>query len=271
MNARKNTEQHQATRISDGRREPHALELIAEEPLLVRIDNEPYSTVMRTPGDEVFHAAGFCLAEGIIDAPDDIDEIIFDEQLDENVIDVRLTPARREQIPDVLQRRVFVSQTSCGICGKQLVEDLYQKMTPVVSDFAIDIGRVRDCLDALTEHQECHKVTRSAHAALILDGKLAPIAFAEDVGRHNALDKVVGKCLINGQLASVRVLVLSSRVSYELVQKAARARLPLIISYSRPTAIAAEMANALNMTLIFPDKGSGLLVLGNEQRIRAGI
>jgi len=242
---RKNTEQHKASRISNGHREPQSLDLIAEEPLLIRIDNEPYSTVMRTPGDEVFHAAGFCLAEGIIDAPDDIDEIIFDEQLDENEIDVRITSERREQIPDVLKRRVFVSQTSCGICGKQLVEDLYQKMTPVESNFAIDIGRIEGCLNALTEHQECHKVTRSAHAALILDEQLAPISFAEDVGRHNALDKAIGKCLMNRQLSVASVLVLSSRVSYELVQKAARARLPLIISYSRPTAIAAEMAVGL--------------------------
>ncbi len=265
---RKNTEQHQASRIRDGQREPLTLDLIAEEPLLIRIDEEPYSTVMRTPGDEVFHAAGFCLAEGIIDTPDDVADIIYDEPQDENAIDVRLTPARREQIPEVLQRRVFVSQTSCGICGKQLVEDLYQKMDPVESGFEIESGQVFKCLDALGEHQECHKVTRSAHAALILDDQLAPVAFAEDVGRHNALDKAIGSCLMNRRLSTASVLVLSSRVSYELVQKAARARLPLIISFSRPTAIAAEMAAALNMTLVFPDKESGLVVLCNEGRVR---
>ncbi len=265
---RKNTEQHQASRIGDGQSEPLTLDLIAEEPLLIRIDDKPYSTVMRTPGDEVFHAAGFCLAEGIIDLRQDMADIMYNERQDENEIDVQLNPERREQIPEVLNRRVYVSQTSCGICGKQLVEDLYQKLTPVESSFEIEPGQVFKCLDALSEHQKCHKVTRSAHAALILDENLAAIAFAEDVGRHNALDKAIGKCLMTDCLPDARVLVLSSRVSYELVQKAARARLPLIISFSRPTAIAAEMAAALNMTLAFPGKGSELVVLCNERRIR---
>jgi FdhD protein len=268
MNARKNTESHKATRIRDGSRQPLDLDLIAEEPLLIRIDGKPYSTVMRTPGDEVFHAAGFCLGEGVIDERQDIADIIYNERQDENEIDVRLNPERRKQIPGVLNRRVFISQTSCGICGKQLVEDLYQKLAPIESDFAVDVGRIGRCLDALIEHQECHKVTRSAHAALILDNQLAPLAFAEDVGRHNALDKAIGRCLMTDRLPDTRALVLSSRVSYELVQKAARARLPLIISFSRPTAIAAEMATALNMTLVFPERGEGLVVLGNEDRIR---
>jgi len=267
MTTRKPTEHHNATRIRDGKREPLDLELVAEEPLLIRVDGKPYSTVMRTPGDELAHAAGFCLGEGVIDSRLDIADIIFNERQDENEIDVQLNPERRELVPEVLNRKVFISQTSCGICGKQLVEDLYQKLAPIESNFILELGRIGHCLDTLTEHQEIHKATRSAHAALVLDGNLEALAFAEDVGRHNALDKAVGGCLMTDRLPDARILVLSSRVSYELVQKAARARIPLIVSCSRPTAIAAEMAGALNMTLVFPAKGSDLMVLGNEQRV----
>ena len=94
------------------------------------------------------------------------------------------------------------------------------------------------------------------------------IAFAEDVGRHNALDKAIGKALMGGQLSSANILILSSRTSHELVQKAARAHLPLIISQSRPTALAVEMAKDLNMTLGFPDKESELVIVCGENRIK---
>lgn len=265
---RKNRKQFLAIRDNDGTWEPADLELIAEEPFLIRIDGKPYSVVMRTPGQEVHHAAGFCLGEGIIDSPDDINTIGYDEESDPNVIDIRLKPERRRKIPDILQRRSFVSQTSCGICGKQLIEELFQKVTPVEDGFAIEVDRIYDCIKALPEQQKCYQATRGAHAALILDRKLITIAFAEDVGRHNALDKAIGMVLMGSQLSNARIVVLSSRISYELVQKAARARLPMIIAYSRPTSLAVEIAQALNMTLVFHDKGDALVVVCNEGRVR---
>ena len=116
------TSAYHALRCSRSACEGKPLELIGEEPLLIRIDAKPYSVVMRTPGDEVFHAAGFCLGEGIADSPDDFTTVGYCEDLDPNVIDVRLTPERREEVQDVLTRRGFVSQTSCGICGKEMLK-----------------------------------------------------------------------------------------------------------------------------------------------------
>jgi FdhD protein len=255
-----------AVRHRDGSREPADLLLIAEEPFLIRIDETPYSVVMRTPGEEGFHAAGFCLAEGIIDSRDDM-EILHCPRLEQNVVDVRLTPERRKRIPDVLQRRGFVSQTSCGICGKQMIEEMFQKVTPLDDGFEIRADSIPLCIRALSAHQECYRATRGSHAALILDAQLKAIAFAEDVGRHNALDKCIGKALMNRQLSNARILVLSSRVSHELVQKAARAKMPMIVSYSRPTSLAVQMAKDLDMTLACPDTDSGLVVLGNKNRI----
>ena len=98
-------------------------ELISEEPLLIRVEGKPYSVVMRTPGEETFHVAGFCLAEGLVDQPNDIATLGYCDEMDGNVATVTLQPERREKVLSLLDRRGFVSQTSCGICGKELIKD----------------------------------------------------------------------------------------------------------------------------------------------------
>ena len=265
----KKTKFYQALRSKGGGCESGPLEFIGEEPLLIRIEDEPYSVVMRTPGEEIFHAAGFCLGEGIVDSPDDFETLEYDENVDANAIDIRLKPQRLKKIHDLLERRgSFVSQTSCGICGKKMIRDLHQIVTPVKNGFEIEIGRVFDCLNKLNESQKHYRTTRSSHAALILDHQLEEISFAEDVGRHNALDKAIGKAFMGGELSKAVLMVLSSRISYELVQKAARAHLPILVSESRPTALAVEMGNTLNMTLAFSYDESELVIVCGETRIK---
>ena len=264
----KNTESYQVISYEKGVCRTRFHELIGEEPLLIRIDEKPYSVVMRTPGEEVFHAAGFCLGEGIADSPDDFMTIGYCKDLDPNVIDIRLQPERREKIPKLLERRGFVSQTSCGICGKEMIKDLnYQELTPAENGLKIDINSIFDCINKLPENQKYYKKTRGSHAAMILGNQLEIISFAEDVGRHNALDKAIGKSFIDRKLHEAAILILSSRISYELVQKAARAHLPIIISKSRPTALAAEMGKALNMTLACAGRNSEFILVCGENRI----
>jgi FdhD protein len=265
---RKTTKFYQTLRSKRGGGETGTIEFIAEEPLLIRIEDKEYSVVMRTPGEEIFHAAGFCLGEGIVDSPDDFEAIGYDENLDPNVIDIRLKPGRRKKIHDLLERRSFISQTSCGICGKKMIRDLHQIVTPVESDFEVEIDRIFDCLHKLSENQEHYQATRGSHAALIFSDRLGIISFAEDVGRHNALDKAIGKAFMDRKLNKARLVVLSSRASYEMVQKAARARLPVVISESRPTALAVEMGNTLNMTLAFSYDESELVIVCGENRIK---
>ncbi len=261
------TETYPATQCEDGACRTVTHELIGEEPLLIRVDGTPYSVVMRTPGDEIFHAAGFCLGEGIIGSADDFMTVGHCRDLDPNVIDIRLKPERREKIPDILARRGFVSQTSCGICGKEMIEDLYQRLTPVDQDFRLEVAAARECLGKLSERQQFYNRTRGSHAAMILDRQLETVSFGEDVGRHNALDKAIGQALMNGRLSAGAVLVLSSRISYELVQKAARARLPVLLSMSRPTALAAKMGQSLHLTIACTDKGTGFICICGEKRI----
>jgi FdhD protein len=241
--------------------------LIIEEPLSIRIEGDPYSVVMRTPGDEISHVAGFCLAEGLIDHPDDISTIGLCDEGDTNVVTVTLKPDRKKTVQDLLERRGFVSQTSCGICGKELITDMEQILTPVKDETQITVKQAIGCVDKLVGRQELYKTTRGAHSAMILDYSLSPLSQAEDVGRHNALDKAIGKVFMDRKLEHAFLAALSSRISYELVQKANRAGLVFLIGMSRPTSLAVELGQAMNMTLASMREGGLLIFTGRERFI----
>lgn len=242
-------------------------DLIGEEPLSILIEGQPYSVVMRTPGEEIFHVAGFCLGEGLVDRPEDFATIGYCEEMDPNVVAVRLHPVRRENVADMLKRRGFISQTSCGICGKEMIKDICQNVIPITDETSIKMSQAVACAEQLAQHQELYEKTRGSHAVMLYDSQLNVLAVAEDVGRHNALDKAIGKVFMEAQLPSARLAVLSSRISYELVQKAGRAHLPMLVSLSRPTALAVEFGHELNMTLACMGEDSELLVFCGEQRI----
>jgi len=242
-------------------------ELIGEEPLLLFIEGRPYSVVMRTPGEEIPHAAGFCLGEGLVDDFKDFSTIGYCDQMDPNIVTVKLKPARRKKVATLLKRRGFISQTSCGICGKEMIKDICQDLTPITNETRFNIGLATACVDQLVHNQDFYTRTGGSHAAMLFDSKLDALSVAEDVGRHNALDKAIGKIFLSGQLTKARLAVLSSRISYELVQKAARAHLPILVSISRPTALAVELGKSLNMTLACMGKESGLLVFCGEERL----
>ena len=267
VSSRNNTTVFQANRYENGRHQTTDIELIGEEPLMVRVEDKPYTVIMRTPGEEVSHAVGLCVGEGIVDSMDDFKTIGYDQNLEPNVIDIWLTPERREKIPGILARESYLSQTSCGICGKKMIEDLNQILLPAVDGFSLNIQQALESVGQLSKTQNVYPRTRGSHAALLFDERLGIISFAEDVGRHNALDKAIGKALMDNKLSGAKLLVLSSRISYELVQKAARARLPMIVSKSRPTALAVKMGQSLNMTLACAFGMTNLLILCGGHRI----
>jgi FdhD protein len=242
-------------------------DLLNEEPLSIRLEGKPYSVMMRTPGDEIPLAAGFCLTEGIIDTPEDYTSIAFCDGEDTNVITVTLKPSRRHRIPEIIDRRGFISQSSCGLCGKEIVKDLFQQIKPLDDEVRMDATKALSCLESITQHQPLRSQTRAAHAAVLYGPEFDLLAAAEDVGRHNALDKVIGKVFLDHKLEQAAMLTLSSRISYELVQKAARARIPIILAISRPTALAVKLATELNITLATLADGPGLYVFCGSQRL----
>jgi FdhD protein len=246
-----------------------SMNLIGEEPLSIRIDGKPYSVVMRTPGDELAHVAGFCLTEGIADTPEDITALACCDGSDGNVVTITLTEKQRLKIAGHLDRRNYISQTSCGICGKELIEDISMVIQPVHDDTRFHIAGVLSCLEEFSRHQPLRRKTRATHAALIIDTDTNVLSSAEDVGRHNAVDKAIGKLFLNRSLSRAKGLVLSSRISYELVQKAARAGIPMIIAVSRPTSLAVALAAQLDMTLACLAPETGLYIFCGEHRLIA--
>lgn len=241
--------------------------LVKEEPLSIRVQGQPYSVIMRTPGEEIPHAAGFCLGEGIVDTLNDIGTLAFCDGGDTNVVTVTLAPQRQAKITAQLDRRGYISQTSCGICGKQLVDDIYQAVSPLDDQRSVAIDKALQCIESLPTLQPLRNQTRATHAAAIFDNQLQLLTAAEDVGRHNALDKAIGKLFLDKRLDQACLLVLSSRISYELVQKSARARIPVIMAFSRPTDLAVELATKLGITLACLAQQTGLLVFSHSQRL----
>ncbi|MBS0013836.1 MAG: formate dehydrogenase accessory sulfurtransferase FdhD [Desulfobacterales bacterium] len=250
----------------ENRRTERSQALITEEPLSIRVAGSPYSVVMRTPGDENAHVAGFCLAEGLVDHPDDIVTISFCTEDQTNVATLTLTEERRIQAAGLLERKGFVSQTSCGICGKEVIEDIARVLVPVKSATVFSVSRIMAGVDQLPDHQPLYRSSRSSHAAVIFSHSMEAMAAAEDVGRHNALDKAIGKVFMLNQMKNACLAIMSSRLSYELVQKAGRAGLEMLVGISRPTALAVDLARSVNMTLACAKDGR-LMVFCGDHRI----
>lgn len=244
---------------------PH--DLIKEEPLVIRIDGQPYATIMRTPGEETFHAAGFCLSEGIVDNLNDFLSIGYCKDMDANVVEIMLTPDRHKKAEIILEKKNLISLSSCGICGRELIEEKLGFLSPVSRNIRINVDEAIRHIEGLRDLQELHKETWGSHAAMILNSSFKPVSISEDVGRHNALDKAIGRLFMTGSLEDASVCVLSSRISYEMIIKANRARLPMILSASRPTALSVRLGRTLNMTLACTARKSELIIFSGEKRI----
>lgn len=242
--------------------------LLVEEPLRIEVEGHAYAVVMRTPGEEIAHAAGFCLAEGLVDAPEDLGGIEYWSESDGNVVAVSLTETRRRAVGSLPARKGFLSQTSCGICGKQMMKDLEAILRPVARAVTLSPREIHRCVQRLTQDQRLFHETHSSHAAMLFGAGSAPLAVSEDIGRHNALDKAIGTLFLQGRLEEVLVAVLSSRISYELVQKAGRAGVPVVIGFSRASSLAVELGAMLGMTLACAAAGRALEVYCGETRIR---
>lgn len=228
-----------------------------EEPLEIRVDTEPLAVTMRTPGDDVRLSLGFLFAEGVItSATDVLTATHCGSPLDEgfgNTIDVTVAPhvARLK-----LSKRGTLTTAACGVCGRKGIEDLLARMGRVPDGPSLSPDLLARAPELLRTGQHNFAHTGGVHAAAITDESGQLLAFAEDVGRHNAVDKVTGALLQKGLLpvdtrtpGSPCLLVVSGRTSFEIVQKAATARLAAIASVSAGTSLAVDLAEASNLTL----------------------
>ena len=218
-----------------------------EEPLEIMINDEPYYMTMRLPGQDMFLAVGLCFSEGVISSFGDVQSV--NHCIDStNRINVYLTPERRVRTGPAKKRRTIAS--SCGLCGKELLSDICTVVTRSARTMTVELSQVFLMQNGLESEQPVFNATGGTHLAGLFDGRGRLLASAEDVGRHNALDKVIGQALFQGKGKEAKVVVLSSRLSYEMVQKAAGLGVEIIAGASAPTSLAIDLARELDITLI---------------------
>ena len=244
-------------------------EVAVEEPLEIRVEGHSVAVVMRTPGHDRELAAGFALTEGIVRGSDDIFEItscLTKERATDNVVNIALKdPARFDAAK--LSRHVF-SSSSCGICGKATIEAAMQQFPAIESAPSIDAPTLFQLPARLSAAQETFQRTGGLHACALFDEKGELLLLREDVGRHNALDKLIGHQLLTNQLPLGKcILLLSGRVSFEMTQKALAAGIAIIVAISAPTSLAVEFARANNQTLVGFLRGETMNIYSRGERV----
>lgn len=241
-----------------------------EEPLVIRVGDEPVAVTMRTPGHDHELALGFLLAEGIIGGARDVGSVFHCGRpgASEGVIEVTAAPgAVLEWDREASARRTAVA-AACGTCGRQSIDDLLARLGALDDDARFTAEWIEGLGKRLSESQQNFAVSGGVHAAALWDAEQRLIAAREDVGRHNAVDKVVGRCLLDGRLPALgATLLVSGRASFEIVQKAAVARIPLVVSVSAPSSLAVSLARTLRMTLIGFARGARFVVYAGDERI----
>ena len=238
-----------------------------ESPLQVLLDEEPFAVIMRTPGDDEALVLGFLHAESVIATPGDVVGIRATRGAGgADTIAVQLGPDARRSPADE-RRRVDVN-AACGMCGRVRIESLTIDRAPLTAAWRVDAALVASLPQRLRAQQRVFDETGGLHAAAAFDLEGSLVAAAEDVGRHNAVDKVVGRLLLTGALPAGRVLLaVSGRLAYEIVQKAFLAGIPFVAAVSAPSSLAVELAEQAGITLAGFVRGTQFNVYAHGERI----
>ena len=253
-------------------------ELVVEEPLEIRVGQQSLIVVMRTPGHDFELAAGFLYTESLITSGDDIEIIAYcDEDVTEtqnsglssleNIVNVQLTEKLNLDAQSGWQRN-FHANASCGLCGKMTIESVRQQVSPLNSGFHINQGILYQLNDRLRTAQSVFERTGGLHAAGLFDETGELLIVREDIGRHNAVDKVIGQALLSDLVPLERyILMVSGRASFEIVQKALFARIPIIVAVSAASTLAVDLAQEGNLTLIGFMRGQSMAVYTCPERV----
>lgn len=244
--------QVEVVRWRDSNHHPEVDSVVVEEPLEIRVNDIPFAVTMRTPGDDEALALGFLVSEAVIQSPDDVYDVLHcadPEHPDlRNILNVVIDPILAERIPDSGRQRYATS--SCGLCGRATIEAIRQYTAPLPAQPLIRRNILVTLPDRLRAGQAAFERTGGLHAAGLFDLGGGLRHLAEDVGRHNAVDKVVGLALRNGPWPPAEtVLMVSGRAGFEIVQKAVAARIPAVCSVSAPSSLAVELARDMNLVL----------------------
>jgi FdhD protein len=247
--------------------------VVTEEPMEIRLhgpgqEPEALAVTMRTPGNDFELAVGFCRTEGLLRSPDELDTVAYclagEGQQEFNIVTVKV----RHPVDRSGHQRAFVANASCGLCGKTTLDEVEQHCEPVGAGPTVAGSVVTALPDRLRAAQTVFDSTGGLHAAarFTADGDL--VALREDVGRHNALDKLVGHAFLERELPLIDdVLMVSGRVSFEIVQKAAMAGIPVVCAVSAPSSLAIDAARRFGQTLVGFVRGDSANVYTHPERL----
>lgn len=251
--------------------------VVTEEPLQLLLDGQPLAVVMRTPGADIELALGLLYAEGIIRALDEVRGLRISVEAGETEERIGVEPVLVESNHvDVLlagkprrkPERSMLASSSCGVCGTQMIDDLRRDLAALPSGPNIEAATLPGLVDRLRSGQGVFERTGGLHAAGLFDPSGDLIALREDVGRHNAVDKVVGRLLLDGDLpASRTLLVVSGRAGYEIVQKSISAGIPVLAAVGAPSSLAVALAREFNQTLVGFLRGDRFNVYAAAERL----
>jgi FdhD protein len=239
-----------------------ATRLLANEvPVALEFDGEPYAVMMLTPSDLEDFAVGFALSERIVARADEIARIDIRESTRGIGLDVRLEKNQSARLAQ--RRRAIAGQSGCGICGLTTIEEALPQLAKVSAPPRVNAAALFVALQALPAQQSLNKATGAVHAASFCKVNGEIVAIREDVGRHNAFDKVIGHLSRSRINPAVGFALLTSRCSYELVQKAVLARIPMLVTISAPTELAVSIAKDTDLTLVALARGDSVLVFND--------
>ncbi|MEU2989519.1 formate dehydrogenase accessory sulfurtransferase FdhD [Streptomyces griseoincarnatus] len=269
------TERRKVLRIRDGAVSTRPDTLVAEEPLEIRLNGKPLAITMRTPGDDFALAAGFLVSEGVLASAPDLRNIVYcagataDGSNTYNVVDVTTAPG--VTVPDITLERNVYTTSSCGLCGKASLDAVRTTTRHPIADtppLRVTPELLSELPDRLRSAQRVFDRTGGLHAAALFDEHGELLDVREDVGRHNAVDKLVGRALQSGDVPLSRtVLMVSGRASFELAQKAVMTGIPVLAAVSAPSSLAVDLAAETGMTLVGFLRGSSMNVYAGEERI----
>ena len=270
------SEQARATPVVEwnaGNPRPRQDEVAVEEPIEIRVGGTSVSVTMRTPGDDFELAAGFLFTERIVSGRDDLAGIAYgngpDKRPSANVVDVTLRAGKTVDLARL--QRHFYAASSCGVCGKASICAVrVHGIRRPAEDLRISPELLAGLPAVLRDRQAVFDRTGGLHAAALFDESGALLDVREDVGRHNAVDKVIGRALLDGRLPlSQQILFVSGRGAFEIVQKALVAGVPVVASVSAPSSLAVELAREYGLTLIGFIRGERFVVYSGNERLVA--
>ncbi|MGV8945348.1 MAG: formate dehydrogenase accessory sulfurtransferase FdhD [Lutibacter sp.] len=256
------TSKYEGLQITNGYKQKVQDALVIEAALQININTEPYTVVMRTPGDDFELIRGLLYAEDIYKGKENL-AIDVVEKRDNGFSILNATIPKKSLGKGYLNKRTLLSVSSCGICGKQKLEDINYSGSKLKNKTYFDSTRLEEMFIEMKLRQETFEVSGGSHAAAIFNKNYEIISLKEDIGRHNAVDKVVGELLNSDQLKKSFVMLVSGRVSYEIISKAFIAKIPIVVAVSACSTLAVDFAKEFGICLIGFSRGSKATIYAN--------